>query len=340
MNCPACRHGNADTARFCAQCGAALAQAAPSAASAPPVGNSPGSTSNDGNRTALIVLGVLLGLLLLFVVGIYSAFHIFANKVHALAGGDTQTSSQSHGPSQGGSDSNVQQGARATGNAIGSILGTDAKGKSDIGSAITRMAQAGQQIEEHDKATGNNNGAPDAQDTRQAMNAAGGLLGALGNSLGGAHRHAPVDFHVLESMLPASLSGMQRGTPQGSENQGMGMKETSAQVSFQAADNARVNISITDAAAVSGLAGVAEMANAREFEQGDDYEKNETLGGQNVHEKWNAQGKHGELSLIVARRYGVEVRGDNVDMDTLKSALAQIDLGKLEAMKDANPQGQ
>jgi hypothetical protein len=29
------------------------------------------------------------------------------------------------------------------------------------------------------------------------------------------------------------------------------------------------------------------MANASESEQGDDYEKNETLGGRNAHEKWN-----------------------------------------------------
>ncbi|HJU25493.1 MAG TPA: hypothetical protein VJ722_02340, partial [Rhodanobacteraceae bacterium] len=96
----------------------------------------------------------------------------------------------------------------------------------------------------------------------------------------------------------------------------------------------------TDAAAVSGLAGIAEMANSQQSEQGDNYEKNETIGGQNVHEKWDAQYKHGELSLIVAKRYGVEVRGDNVDMDALKAALAEIDFGKLESMKDANPQPQ
>ena len=337
MTCPKCQYPNAEGARFCVQCGTALNQAAPAAAATPTQVVSP--PTSGSNKTVLIVLGVVFGILLLFVVGIYTAFHMVANKVRALAGGDTQASSQSQDASQNGSDPDTQQGAAVTGNVIGNLLGTDAKGKSDIGKALNNVAQAGQQIGEHQKAEGNN-GAPSAQDTQQAMGAVGGLLGALGSSLGGAHRHDPVDFHVLESMLPSSLSGMQRGTPLGNANQGMGIRETSAEVDFNGANNAHVHVSITDAAAVSGLAGIAEMANSQQSEQGDNYEKNETIGGQNVHEKWDAQYKHGELSLIVARRYGVEVRGDNVDMDALKNALAQIDFGKLESMKDANPTAQ
>ncbi|HVU81665.1 MAG TPA: zinc ribbon domain-containing protein [Rhodanobacteraceae bacterium] len=330
MNCASCQYPNADDARFCAQCGSALRQATPaaSAAAAKAVSASPSSS----NKTALIVLGVIFGILLLFVVGIYTAFHMVASKVRALAGGDQQTSS----PLQG---ADMQQGAQAAGNVIGNVLGTDAKRKSDIGKALNNVAQAGQQIEQHDKASGNT-GAPDAQDTQQAMGAVGGLLGALGGSLGGAHRHDPVDFHVLESLLPSSLPGMQRGTPRGESHQAMGIKTSAAGVDFSGSGDSHVNVSIKDATAFSGLAGVAEMANSQQSEQGGNYERNETIGGQNVHEKWDAQAKHGELSLIVAKRYGVDLTGDNVGMDALKNALAQIDLGKLESMKDANPAAQ
>lgn len=330
MNCASCQYPNADDARFCAQCGSALRQVTPaaSAAAAKAVSASPSSS----NKTALIVLGVIFGILLLFVVGIYTAFHMVASKVRALAGGDQQTSS----PLQG---ADMQQGAQAAGNVIGNVLGTDAKRKSDIGKALNNVAQAGQQIEQHDKASGNT-GAPDAQDTQQAMGAVGGLLGALGGSLGGAHRHDPVDFHVLESLLPSSLPGMQRGTPRGESHQAMGIKTSAAGVDFSGSGDSHVNVSIKDATAFSGLAGVAEMANSQQSEQGGNYERNETIGGQNVHEKWDAQAKHGELSLIVAKRYGVDLTGDNVGMDALKNALAQIDLGKLESMKDANPAAQ
>ncbi|HWG09939.1 MAG TPA: zinc ribbon domain-containing protein [Rhodanobacteraceae bacterium] len=340
MTCPKCQYPNAEGARFCVQCGASMTQAA----AAPAASAAPAQTASvppsSGNRTALIVLGVIFGILLLFVVGIYTAFHMVANKVRALASGDEQTSSQSQETAQNGSDSDTQQASQTTGNVIGNILGTDAKGKSDIGKAIGNMAQAGQQIEQHDKAAGNANGTPDAADTQAAMNAAGGLLGALGHSFGGAHRHDPVDFHSLEALLPSSLSGMQRGTPRGEANQAMGLKATSTDVDFTGANNARINVSIKDATAVSGLAGMAEMANSEESEQGDNYEKNETIDGRSVHEKWDAQDRHGELSLLVGKRFGVDITGDNVGMDALKNALAQIDLGKLESMKDANPTAQ
>jgi hypothetical protein len=328
MNCATCQYPNTEGARFCAQCGSALSQAAPAVSAAPAqvVSASPSSS----NKTSLIVLGVIFGILLLFVAGISTAFHMVASKVRALARNDQQTSSQLQG-------AGAQQSAQVAGNVIGNVLGTDAKGKSDIGKAIDDVAQAGQQIGQHDKAAGHTGGAPDAQDTQQAMGAVGGLLGALGSSLGGAHRHDPVDFHTLESLLPSSLPGMQRGKPRGESNQAMGIKTSAAGVDFSGSGDSHVNVSIKDATAFSGLAGVAEMANSQQSEQGGNYERNETIGGRNVHEKWDAQTKHGELALIVAKRYGVDVTGDNVGMGALKNALAQIDLGRLESMKDANP---
>lgn len=335
MNGPNCQHVNSANARFCAQCGAPLTPAAPSAT--PATSNSaPPAAISGSNKAALVVLGVIFGVLLLFVVGIYNFFHMVANKVRALASGDAQTTEQSSNPAS--ADADAQRGARATGNVIGSLLGTDAKGRSDIGKALDNMAQSGRQIEQHDKAAGNANGAPDAADTQRALGAAGGLMGALGSSLGGAHRHDPVDFHALEALLPSSLPGMRRDTPEGNANQAIGIKATSADVDFRGPNDAHINVSIKDATALSGLAGLAEMANANESEQGDSYEKNETIAGRSVHEKWDAASKHGELSLIVGKRYGVVVEGNNVDMGALRTALGQVDLARLESMKDANAQ--
>ena len=270
-----------------------------------------------------ILAGVMLGVLSA-TLGITSRGGAFGS---ALTGATSREAEQ-------------QQAANTVGNVIGNMLGTDAKGKSDIGNALNNMAQAGKQIEQHDKAAGNSGGAPDAADTQQAMGAAGGLLNALGHSLGGEHRHDPVDFHTLQGLLPTSVSGMQRGTPKGEAGAALGIKTTSAEVDFTGAGNARINVSIKDASALSGLAGLAEMVDSQQSEQGGSYEKNETVSGQSVHEKWDAASRHGELSLLVAKRFGVDVAGDNVDMDVLKHTLGQIDLGKLESMKEANPAAQ
>lgn len=341
MQCPQCQHANPDDGKFCTACAAPLGQAPERipAASAPTPATAAAPTaaqSSSGCKTALVVLGVLLWLLLLVAGGMYVAFHMIASKVRTALDGDTQTSAQT--TAQAGSGSNEDATTRTTANVIGAALGTDAKGKADIGKALGNLEQTGEQIAQHDRATGNANGAPDAQDAQAAISAAGNLAGAMAGSLGGAHRHDPLDFHVLQSMLPMTVSDLTRGIPKGESSNAMGIKASGAQVDFTGAGNALVTVSIKDATAVSSLAGIAELADAQESEQGSDYEKNETLGGYRVHEKWDASSKHGELSLIVGKRFGVDVVGDNVDMDVLKGALAQIDLRKLEAMRDANPQ--
>jgi len=57
-----------------------------------------------------------------------------------------------------------------------------------------------------------------------------------------------------------------------------------------------------------------------------------------VHEKYDNRNKHGEISAIVAKRFGVDVTGDGVDMSTLEQIASQVDFSKLEAMKDAGAQ--
>lgn len=346
MICPACQHTNAVGTRFCAQCGAALPAAVASdpgvltPASTPtaiPIAAVPVASPSGCNRTVLVVLGVLVALLLLFAIGLYVTFHVVANKVRGLTGADSQTTEQTQSGSS--NQPTPDPGARETGNVIGKVLGTDAKGKNDISQAIGNMTRAGAQIEQHDRATGNNGGVPDASDTQQALDAAGGLMGAIVGSLGGKHRVNPVDFRTLEAQLPTTLPGLERGQPQGAAKQGMGVKGTSTSVDYRGTGNARIGISIADISGVSGLLGIAKVLPATtDSENADGYEKDVTINGRSIHEKYQTSARHGELSVIVADRFEVDVDGDNVDMEALHDALGQVDLGKLESMKNLNPQ--
>lgn len=332
MNCPNCQHDNTNDARFCPQCGAPLT---PPAAGTPTTQTpaAPAPQPAGRSNTGRIVLAVIV--LLLLGIGIYAARHFLANTAATLETADTQASSRSN-------DSNTKAagtgpGAPAPGNAIGSAVGTGAKGGSDPGKAPDNAPQGGPPVEQHDKSSGSTNGTPDAAAAGQASTAMGGLLGALSSAVGGVHRHDPVDFHTLEALLPSSLPDMQPATPDGNADETMSIKSTSAHVDFNGPNEARIKLSIKDATAISGLAGLANMANSDESEQGDSYEKSEIVGGRSVHEKWDAPARHGELSLSVGERFAVDVVGDNVAMEALKSALAHIDLAKLESMKDANP---
>ena len=88
-----------------------------------------------------------------------------------------------------------------------------------------------------------------------------------------------------------------------------------------------------------GVAGIATMALAawtmadidKETETG--YEKTTTLEGYKAFEKYDNQNKSGELNVLVADRYVVNVNGNHVSMDQLKGILGDLDLDKLADLK-------
>jgi hypothetical protein len=233
------------------------------------------------------------------------------------------------------------QGAATVGNAIGNMLGTDAKGKADLGAAISNLSKAGAAQGQASPGAPSAQAADPSQNATSAGAATGGLLTALGGALGGSNRVAPVDFKSLQAILPATLPGMKRTSAEG-ENQGaLGVKTSSAKADYAANDGSTVHVEIADISGVSGLMDLAGGLIQTTTSQSDrGFEKDALIGGRTVHEKYDAPSKKGELSVIVAKRYSVDLTGTGIDMQALEQSLGQIDLSKLESMKDAGAQPQ
>jgi hypothetical protein len=161
----------------------------------------------------------------------------------------------------------------------------------------------------------------------------------LGGALGGPHRVDTVDFKTLESMLPASLPGMKR-TSAGGENQvAVGVKTASAKADYADNNGAGVHIEIADISGVSGLMDLAGgLIQSTTSESDSGFERDVAIGGRTVHEKYDAGNKHGDLSIILVKRFSVDISGSGVDMSSLEQMLAQIDLARLESMKDVGAQ--
>jgi hypothetical protein len=178
-------------------------------------------------------------------------------------------------------------------------------------------------------------------DAQSSVSAVGGLVTAMGGALGGSHRVAVVDFKTLTAMLPSSLPGMTRTNAQG-ENQGaVGVKTSSAKADYQGDNGADVHIEISDISGVSGLMDLAgSLVQNTTSESASGFERDQAIGGRSVHEKYDAKAKKGDLSVIVAKRFEVDVAGDGVDMSTLEQSLGQVDLARLESMKDQGAQAQ
>jgi hypothetical protein len=240
------------------------------------------------------------------------------------------------------------RGAITVGNIIGNALGTDDKGKAGLGTALSNLVKAGQPNDAPSAgaatAAGNT---PDAQantSTAAAQNPAaalGGLVTALGGALGGSHRVTPVDFKSLTAMLPTSLPGMKRTDAQGEKQGAIGVTTTSAKADYQGNDGADVHIEISDVSGVSGLMDAAgSLVQNTTSESASGFERDQVIGGRSVHEKYDAKAKKGDLNVILAKRFEVDVTGEGVDMNTLEQSLGQVDLARLESMKDQGAQTQ
>lgn len=148
----------------------------------------------------------------------------------------------------------------------------------------------------------------------------------------------PVDFRELKALLPETLGDLKRTNIEGEKVAAMGMNISNANADYSDAENnLSIDIKITDLGSVSGLSGLAAygwyMVDIdKENESG--YEKTITYKGNKGYEKYDNENKDGELSILVAKRFVVEVNGNNVSMDQMKAAVDMIDVGKLESWKD------
>ena len=157
-------------------------------------------------------------------------------------------------------------------------------------------------------------------------------------ALGGSHRVTPVDFRTLQTLLPATVNGLPRGATEGENRQAMGVKASSASAGYGAAGNL-IHIKISDVSGVSGLIDIAgNLAQTTDSESATGFERDTTIGGRSVHEKFTNAGKQGELQVIVAKRFEVDVDGSGVDIGMLERALGQVDLARLESMRNVGAQ--
>lgn len=171
--------------------------------------------------------------------------------------------------------------------------------------------------------------------------ALGGFLNSMGAAMGGSRPVAPVDFHSLQALLPASLPGMKRANGGGSNSQSMGVRSSSAHAEYHGSGNQSIQVSITDLTGIAGVMGLADaMPKDTDSESDDGYEKDVTVGGRPMHEKYTKTSQQGSLQVIVAKRFEVDVNGTGVGMDALHAAMGRVDLAKLEAMKSQSAAAQ
>lgn len=144
-----------------------------------------------------------------------------------------------------------------------------------------------------------------------------------------------VDPKLLKALLPEDADGLKRKEASSEKSAAMGFGISTAKASYRDDNGQDIDVNISDVAgmgvALMGMAAWSMATIDKETETG--YEKTTEYKGHKAFEKYNTDSKNGEISVIVANRYIVQVSGNGVGIDKIKSVLDDIDLDKLADTK-------
>jgi hypothetical protein len=169
-----------------------------------------------------------------------------------------------------------------------------------------------------------------AQGSADMAKAMQGMAAAFGAKTADGKPVETLTFQVLETALP-SVSGWEMGKPRG-ERTTAPFPFSKTETSYKNGEQT-VRVGITDAAGAAMLLMPVRMMVATGYskETSDGYEKATTVSGQPAVEKWQPEGKDGELTILANDRFVVEVRGRDIDgVKTLHDFASKIDFGKLK----------
>jgi hypothetical protein len=142
----------------------------------------------------------------------------------------------------------------------------------------------------------------------------------------------PVSFNALLPLLPPPPAGWTAEEPRGETSSGMGFKISDAERSYTKGDQ-HLHVKIVDGAYNSLIYAGVTMAAQFAHESTEGYEKGVTLDGNPGFEKWNKASKRGELSVIVGKRFLVDIDASPVDAEFVRSVYASVDKARLSALK-------
>jgi hypothetical protein len=184
-----------------------------------------------------------------------------------------------------------------------------------------KMEEAGKKMEAAEK----------SGDPSKQMEAA---LATLGTAMSGGKGVEPLQLDQIKPFVPESFAGLPR-TNTRSERAGVsGFMTAKAEGTYSDTSGKRIELEVVDTGGVAGLMGLAAWANIQgERETDDRIERTRRDGNRMVHEEVSKQGGSNKYSVVLADRFVVTASGTGVDINALKSGVASLDIGKLEAMK-------
>lgn len=162
-----------------------------------------------------------------------------------------------------------------------------------------------------------------------------GKLAALSKPPGTVDHVESLSAKTIMVFLPDTLAGMKRQNMKADRNEAMGVEVTTAEANYSDGQGHNVQLEVADTGNMRGMmaiAGAVAPESEQQTERG--YEKTYTSNDRLVHESWDSNAKSGEYGVIVAQRFSVKASGNTDSIDQLKQVVSDVDLDKLESLKD------
>lgn len=215
--------------------------------------------------------------------------------------------------------------AMFTGGGHGTMMGASEPAEVTINTA--KLEEAAKKME----AAGKEMEAAQAKgDSAAAGKALGDMMGAALGGQGGK----PIAPEALQAFVPGKLGGMERSAIEARTDNAMGMSFSSVTSEFRN-DKGRVEVKVQDIGAMPALmmAMGAWASSTVSRETQTEVEKVYKKDGVAVKEEYRKDGSRAEMTTMLANGVMVEVTGDSVDMDTVRSAMGSLDLKGLAAIQ-------
>lgn len=210
-------------------------------------------------------------------------------------------------------------------------IGKSIDSSTGTGSADDKLAKLKEMGDKMEAASKKMADAEKSGDTKQQMEAAAGVLGALAGGAGGVE---PVDAAQLKALLPETLGDFKRTEIESQKNGMMGITISNAEAHYDDGQGKRLKITLTDTGGAKGIAMIAGFGMMEsEKENSDGYEKIHKVDGQFVKEEFHKSSGEANFTTLVGDRFIVEGESTGLEMDALKKQLAALDLGKLKSLK-------
>lgn len=163
-----------------------------------------------------------------------------------------------------------------------------------------------------------------------------GLLGALNSMMSatGQQAVAVADFREMKALLPESFGAFKRTRAGGEKNSAMGMTIAQADGEYKSGD-ANITIKLMDygGTGMAGMMAAGWSMSEVDRESDTGFERSITIKGHKALEKFDTQYKSGEIQILVAGRFMVEINGNDCTDKDIRAAADALDLAKLAALK-------